>query len=72
MKEHLDGTCDMCHTDRQVKNINIYTKGSEGTNLCYDCEMLVIKYIRDFSNRIFLLKKDIWKKTKENFSNLKK
>jgi len=67
MTEHFDGRCDMCHTDRQVKNTNIYTNGSEGTDLCYDCEILVMKYIMDFSNRVMWLKKDIWKKTKISF-----
>ena len=37
--------CIICDQD-EARNINMYVIGSEGLNLCVDCEMLVINYIR--------------------------
>jgi len=40
-------TCDICSTrDGDVKNLPIYTNGSEGTNLCLHCQSAVSNIIR--------------------------
>jgi hypothetical protein len=50
--------CDICGTDGEVTNLaNIYTMGSEGTDACDNCHMLISKYaqtLRSTCNRIRL------------------
>jgi hypothetical protein len=36
----------MCLQGNEVRDINLYTNGSEGTRLCHDCEMKVVDFIR--------------------------
>jgi hypothetical protein len=44
--------CNICCTSEDIKNdiivrnIPLYTIGSEGTNLCHQCEMIVVKFLR--------------------------
>jgi CRISPR-associated protein Cas8b1/Cst1 subtype I-B len=56
MKEPIDGYCRMCLRPDKVRNINLYTNGSEGTNLCHSCEMKVGEFIR-FNGREAVVKK---------------
>jgi hypothetical protein len=38
--------CDMClEKHERTRHIELYVWGSEGVNLCHDCEMEVNKYI---------------------------
>lgn len=46
MKESIDGFCYVCRKSGKVRNINLYTVGSEGTDLCHDCEMNVVEFLR--------------------------
>lgn len=40
--------CTVCHSRKEsLKYFDLYTVGSEGTNLCMDCETAVIGHIRD-------------------------
>jgi hypothetical protein len=43
--------CTICDSEEQVRPINLYTIGSEGTYLCHKCEMLVVEYIRDLRSK---------------------
>jgi len=36
----------MCHETKEVRYIDLYTVGSEGTDLCHECEMEVVGFIR--------------------------
>lgn len=46
MGETFNGTCMMCLKDKEVRNIPLYIIGSEGLDICHDCEMDVVRYIR--------------------------
>ena len=46
MKEPIKGYCNMCLQGNEVRNVGLFTNGSEGTNLCHDCEMRVVDFIR--------------------------
>jgi hypothetical protein len=35
--------CSMCLKIKRTIHFNLYISGSEGTELCHDCEMLVIR-----------------------------
>lgn len=37
--------CDMCLKVKETTHFNLYTSGSEGTNLCHKCEMAVVDFI---------------------------
>ena len=40
-------TCDICSTNAgDVRNINLFTNGSEGINLCLHCQAAVFNIIR--------------------------
>ena len=42
--------CTLCgeesNEDLTVRNINLYVVGSEGTNLCFSCEMIIVELFR--------------------------
>lgn len=46
MNEPFKGYCNMCLQGSEVRNVNLYTRGSEGTNLCHSCEMAIVEFIR--------------------------
>jgi len=40
-------TCTICQESyEKTKPLDLYTIGSEGTNVCLDCELLIVEYIR--------------------------
>jgi len=48
--------CLVCGSENDVKKLgNIYTIGSEGTDLCFDCRIIVSNFIRG----LMKLKNDI-------------
>lgn len=40
------GTCTVCQEVTDVRYIDLYTVGSEGTNLCHACEMVVVGLVQ--------------------------
>lgn len=41
------GRCDMCLEENvEVRHINLYTRGSEGTTVCHSCEMSLVDFVR--------------------------
>lgn len=42
--------CSICRQnkddDNTIKHLDLYTVGSEGTNVCFTCEMLIVEFIR--------------------------
>ena len=42
--------CDICNEVGETRYFDLFTIGSEGTRLCHDCEMLVVKFIQDNRN----------------------
>jgi hypothetical protein len=41
--------CDICNSEMEVKNFALYVHGSEGFNLCLNCQILVCRILRDLS-----------------------
>ena len=59
MRERREGRCNMCcQQDIMIRNINLYTNGSEGTELCHPCEMIVVNFIRSFAGRCLDIKRE--------------
>lgn len=43
----MQGNCTICHTAPiEVRHINIFTVGSEGTWACHECEMKIVEFAR--------------------------
>jgi len=46
---YVKGKCYICKEEELVRCKNLYTIGSEGTDLCINCEMIVVKFVRDLA-----------------------
>lgn len=42
-----ESLCDICLEMKKTRHLDLYISGSEGTRLCHDCEMLLVRFIRD-------------------------
>lgn len=42
--------CSICWIYEEVKHLPIYVRGSEGIELCHDCEMLLVDFINNLIN----------------------
>jgi len=40
-----NGICRICGIKGQVKNINLYVFGSEGVDICHNCNMLLDEFV---------------------------
>jgi hypothetical protein len=50
MSETFLGNCMLCHSSPiEVRHINLYTVGSEGTYACHKCEMKLVEFARSLS-----------------------
>lgn len=58
--------CKICHSENQVRNLNLYVNGSEGIDLCQECQMRIIKYIRELQNLASIARKHGYLKAKNN------
>ena len=38
--------CGICTDEVEVRHIAVYIIGSEGLDVCHECEMLIVNYIR--------------------------
>ncbi len=41
--------CDICRKDAPTKHIDIYTWGSEGVNICTECEIRLAETLRELA-----------------------
>jgi len=57
-EEHEPGHCYACGQDKPVRWKNLYTIGSEGTNLCMECELVVVNLLRKMAGEAMLRKRD--------------
>ena len=40
-------TCRICDKENvDTRHLPIYVEGSEGTHVCFDCEMMIVDFIR--------------------------
>ena len=45
MSETFLGNCMLCHSSPiEIRHINLYTIGSEGTYVCHECEMKLVEF----------------------------
>ena len=42
----MEGWCRVCVEFGEVKHLPLYVSGSEGVELCNDCEMIVVDLVR--------------------------
>ena len=59
--EHYDGICGICHREKKVRWKNIYLVGSEGLDMCMDCERDMLRYLRNRSHEFLIKKKEAFK-----------
>lgn len=52
---YRENMCDMCLEIKQVRRVDLYISGSEGTLLCNGCEKGIVRFIRD--NRMIVFRK---------------
>lgn len=52
-----ESLCDMCLEMKKTRYLDLYISGSEGTRLCHDCEMLLVRFIRDNARITFRKRK---------------
>lgn len=38
--------CHICTDEVEVRHLALYVTGSEGLDVCHECEMLIVNYIR--------------------------
>ena len=53
-EDHTSGVCYACRKHTQVRWKNLYTIGSEGTNLCMPCEMILVNLLRNMAREAHL------------------
>lgn len=53
-EEHKPGTCYACQEEKPVRWKNLYTIGSEGTDLCMPCELVIVNLLRDMARETTL------------------
>ena len=67
-EDHEPGRCYACGEDKPVRWKNLYTIGSEGTNLCIECEIAVVNFVRQMAITSVIARKE---KFKEERNSLK-
>jgi len=57
VEDHHPGICYACKEEKPVRWKNLYTIGSEGTDLCMPCEMKVVNLLRSLAREAALARK---------------
>lgn len=39
--------CSICQSANETRHLPIYISGSEGIEICHDCEMGIVEYLRN-------------------------
>ncbi len=63
--DHRPGRCTICHEDKPVRHKNIYIIGSEGTDICMDCEKELLRFLEGRRRHHALRRKEIYKAKKK-------
>lgn len=61
--------CMICSGTNEVRNIDLYIIGSEGLNVCHQCEMLIVKYINGLRTVAAATKINFMKQQKKRNKN---
>jgi hypothetical protein len=54
--EYYQGRCDICGKDTEVRHKNIWLIGSEGTDMCWDCEKAMIDFLNNRKRAFTVIK----------------
>lgn len=46
MECRVRGECRICGNMDDLRHINLYVTGSEGLDICHDCEMRLVEFVR--------------------------
>ena len=65
MDEYHNGTCYACREEKKVRHKNLYPNGSEGCELCIDCEMEVVNFINGLATVACMKKKEEFKRKRD-------
>lgn len=57
-EDHTEGKCYACGLEKPVRWKNLYTIGSEGTWLCMDCEIEVVRFVRGMAMQAIMKRRD--------------
>jgi hypothetical protein len=44
--------CGICTDVKNTRYLDIYVMGSEGLNICHECEMRLVTYIREMKSLV--------------------
>ncbi len=50
-------TCQICGAEEEIKFLPLYVSGSEGIDICHDCEMHIVEYLRSLIRLAFKSRK---------------
>ena len=56
--DYTDGQCHICSTVGEVRHKNIYHRGSEGLEICWNCEKALLEYIESQKRMFMRIKRD--------------
>jgi hypothetical protein len=62
---YTQGRCLICGEDKKVRHKNLYLIGSEGTMMCVECELDLLKYLRKKQIKFTKKRIKLFKKKKE-------
>lgn len=49
MTQHME-VCTICHEQTDVRNINLFVTGSEGLDVCHECEKAIVGIVMVMAN----------------------
>ncbi len=50
--ESMFGKCSVCGETGEVRYIDIFITGSEGTHICHNCEMAIVGFINSLRSTV--------------------
>ena len=63
--------CTICKSSHEVDNLAIYTIGSEGTNLCLECRIIVSNMLKGMMSRCSSIELKVWKEVNKKGGGVK-
>lgn len=67
--EHVDGRCTVCGENKPVRWKNLYPIGSEGCDMCIECERQVLNFVRSMMTDHTIRRRNEFKKRREEKRN---
>jgi hypothetical protein len=61
------GYCMICRNDKEeTRHISLYVIGSEGLDICHECEMRIVEFARELMGEELNKKLNEWKRKNQN------